>query len=62
MIYVQYAFNSHTFKNDPISIPFGGEKVSQVTYEPRSKRILLWTKEGTLKYYKLHFKTATNVT
>lgn len=59
---IKYAFNSHTFKNDPISIPFGNEGVTQVNYDPVTKRIFIWTDHGHLKYFNLHYKTATDVT
>jgi len=58
---IKYAFNSHTFKNDPISIPFWNESLSQVHYEPKSKRIFIWTDEGHLKYFDLRYKIADGV-
>ena len=55
---IKYAFNSHTFKNDPISLPLAAESLSQVHYDPQEKRLFIWSAEGRLKYFQVHFKTA----
>ena len=56
----KYAFNTHTFNNDAINAPFTyphriGPSVSQINYDPKMKRIWVWTKEKRIYYYDVKF-------
>ena len=56
----KYAFNTHTFNNDAINAPFTyphriGPSVSQINYDPKMKRIWVWTKEKRVYYYDVKF-------